>query len=71
MLEYDDSAFYYFTLALLSFYILPGTYFLIFHQVWPAIFPGEDPLKVARTEVSDRTREGAGCTPSNMPATTI
>ena len=52
MLEYDDSAFYYFCMTILSFYILPGTYYFIFKQVLPAVLPGKDPELSARTEVS-------------------
>lgn len=51
MLEYDDSAFYYFCLALLSFYMVPGTYYFLVKQVWPAIVPPKDPQLEARTEV--------------------
>jgi len=29
MLEYDDSAFYYFSLAVLSFMLIPYTYYVI------------------------------------------
>ncbi len=51
MLEYDDSAFYYFCLALLSFYMVPGTWYFLVKQVWPAIAPAKDAGLEARTEV--------------------
>lgn len=51
MLEYDDSAFYYFCLTLLGFYIFPGTIYLVFYQVLPALFPKDDFESRARTEV--------------------
>lgn len=50
MLEYDDSAFYYFCMTLLSFYMLPGTYYLLFKQVLPALFPTDDASLVPRTQ---------------------
>jgi hypothetical protein len=51
MLEYDDSAFYYFCLALLSFYMVPGTWYFLTKQVWPALVPPKDAEMAARTEV--------------------
>lgn len=51
MLEYDDSAFYYFCLALLSFYMVPGTYYFLVKQLWPALVPTKDDALQARTEV--------------------
>jgi hypothetical protein len=54
MLEYDDSAFYYFTLTVLGFYILPGTYYLVFNQIMPALRPRDDPINRPRTEVSPK-----------------
>lgn len=52
MLEYDDSAFYYFCLALLSFYMVPGTYYFLAKQLWPALVPPKDDNLRARTAVS-------------------
>lgn len=37
MLDYDNSAFYYFSITLLSFYILPGTYYF-FSEIYDAYF---------------------------------
>ena len=54
MLEYDDSAFYYFCMTLLSFYMLPGTYYLVVKQLLPALIPRSDPTLVARTEAERR-----------------
>lgn len=54
MLEYDDSAFYYFCMTMLSFYMLPGTYYLIFKQLLPSLIPSTDSDLVARTEVERR-----------------
>ena len=54
MLEYDDSAFYYFCMTLLSFYMLPGTYYLIVKQLLPALIPPSDASLVARTEAERR-----------------
>jgi len=50
MLEYDDSAFYYFCMTMLSFYMLPGTYYLVFKQLLPALLPRTDAGLVPRTE---------------------
>lgn len=51
-MEYDDSAFYYFCLALLSFYMVPGTYYFLAKQLWPALVPPKDDALRARTAVS-------------------
>lgn len=64
MLEYDDSAFYYFCLTLLGFYIVPGTIYLIFYQISPVLFPKDDLESKARTEVGMKVKStchAAGC----------
>ena len=37
MLEYDDSAFYYFSLAVLSFILMPMSYSLLCSLIWGEI----------------------------------
>lgn len=69
MLEYDDSAFYYFCLALLSFYMVPGTYYFLVKQVWPAIVPPKDPQLEARTEVRTDGRIDRRTTDRSTPHT--
>ena len=54
MLEYDDSAFYYFCMTMLSFYMLPGTYYLVFKQLLPALLPRTDAGLAPRTEAERR-----------------
>jgi len=54
MLEYDDSAFYYFCMTMLSFYMLPGTYYLVFKQLLPALLPRTDAGLVPRTKAERR-----------------
>lgn len=48
MLEYDNSAFYYFALTLLSFYLIPGTWFAL-SEVYYATMGQSDPASKART----------------------
>ena len=48
MLEYDNSAFYYFALTLLSIYLVPGTYFCL-KEVWIAFSGGAGIGMKART----------------------
>eukprot|EP00903_Cladosiphon_okamuranus_P005360 g5354.t1 len=49
MLEYDNSAFYYFTLSLISIYLVPVTLVLL-KQIFRALIPGRGAIKTARTE---------------------
>lgn len=49
MLEYDNSAFYYFTLTLSTFLLAPVTLFTL-AQVWTAVVPPNDPKLQGRTE---------------------
>lgn len=48
MLEYDNSAFYYFTLSLISIYLLPVT-LVSLKQIFRAIVPARGELKESRT----------------------
>lgn len=56
MLEYDDSAFYYFSMTLIGFYLIPGTYFWI-KSVFLILFPyasltgSNNKGKTARTKI--------------------
>jgi translocation protein SEC63 len=50
MLEYDNSAFYYFALTLLAIYVLPGTYFAV-TEFFAAIFGSGEVGAKARTSL--------------------
>ena len=65
MLEYDDSAFYYFTMTLLSFYMLPGTYYLLFKQILPAIIH-DCPMVAERYSQPGKYGRGLECSSRNF-----
>ncbi|CAM9107702.1 unnamed protein product [Laminaria digitata] len=50
MLEYDNSAFYYFTLSLISIYLVPVT-LVSLKQIFRAVIPARGAVKNARTNV--------------------
>lgn len=50
MLEYDNSAFYYFTLSLISIYLVPVT-LVSLQQIFRAVIPARGAVKNARTNV--------------------
>mmetsp|Transcript_14174 Transcript_14174/g.20947 ORF Transcript_14174/g.20947 Transcript_14174/m.20947 type:complete len:626 (+) Transcript_14174:156-2033(+) len=56
MLEYDDSAFYYFSLTLVTFYIIPVTFGLLYQIFW-LILPHNDTSSIARTSDERRKAE--------------
>ena len=53
MLEYDNSAFYYFMLTTLTIYLLPATYSIVNHT-WSALFPKLDAREEARTSLEQK-----------------
>ena len=60
MLEYDNSAFYYFALTLLSIYLVPGTYNFL-KEIFLAISGGGDANSTARTSLEkDKVEEMMG-----------
>jgi translocation protein SEC63 len=50
MLDYDNSAFYYFSITLLSFYILPGTYYFL-SELYDAFLSKPPTETLARTSL--------------------
>lgn len=50
MLEYDNSAFYYFAITLLGIYILPSTYYVVVELLQAFVLGGDDVGAKARTK---------------------
>ena len=53
MLEYDNSAFYYFMITTLSFYLLPATYNIV-SFTYASLFPKLDAREEARTSLEQK-----------------
>lgn len=56
MLEYDNSAFYYFAITLLSFYLIPGTWYFV-SECKQAFFAAATPETCARTSLEKKKTE--------------
>ena len=55
MLDYDDSAFYYFSMTLLLIYLIPGTYYCL-NEVHLALHSGGDVGSTGRTSIEEMNK---------------